>query len=450
MKIEEITLITCPQCRSQYNTTITPIIDVSDEPALKTAFLTGNLNTGQCPTCGFSGELELPLIYHDKEKELALIFSPNNLQLSHTEAQRIIGDLSNRLINALAPEDRKSYLFTPKPFLTLESLKKAVLEADGITEEMLQAQAAKMDLLQQMLNTSNPDELKKLVESHDADLDRQFFEILSGSAFNALANGNQQQGQALLGFRQMVAEWSSRGQEIVAEIDEAAGFQKMTPETLLESLKNASDEQELINIIRAGKPLMDYTFFQTLTGQIETLEATGQPQEAEKLKILRAHILDISARLEDEGRKIINQANQLLQEVLQASNLENFVSENLDRFDDTFFSVLAANAQGAAKQGQQKVAEQLAELQKRILTIIQEKVPPEFQLLNLLLVAESLEAIKTILAENRSLITAQFMDMLAEVKQDFAQQGQTQIVNRLDQIKQAADELRQGGIILTP
>ena len=301
MAIEEVTFVTCPQCQNQFQASITSIINVSETPEHKIAFLNGQLNQGQCPHCGFAGELEAPVLYHDQEKELAYVFSPGGLSVTPAESEKMIGNLTNRLMSSLPSESLKAYLFSPKSFLTLESLKKAVLEADGITEEVLQAQQEKVELLQKLLRIQDEAELQKTVKAHDAELDQQFFEILSHAAFNALGQGDEAQAQGLLTFRQLVAEWSSQGKEIIANIDEQAGFQPMTPELLLENLKNAASDEEFANLIQAGRPLIDYAFFQSLTAQIEALTKSGNTTEAEQLKALRSRILDVSAR--GGGRK---------------------------------------------------------------------------------------------------------------------------------------------------
>ncbi|NIT58160.1 MAG: hypothetical protein GWN00_18605, partial [Aliifodinibius sp.] len=65
MKTREVILVTCPQCQTRYDAPITPIISVGSDPALKQAFLRGELNISQCPQCGFTSELNIPLLYHD-------------------------------------------------------------------------------------------------------------------------------------------------------------------------------------------------------------------------------------------------------------------------------------------------------------------------------------------------------------------------------------------------
>ena len=139
MQTQKVTPVTCPSCNRRYNAAVTNIIDVGQEPHLKNLLLQGQLNGSQCPNCQYSGPLNIPLLYHDAEKELALALTPTELQLPHVEEQKIIGNLTNHLMNSLAPEQRKSYLFTPQTFISTESFLKAILAADGITEKVIQA-----------------------------------------------------------------------------------------------------------------------------------------------------------------------------------------------------------------------------------------------------------------------------------------------------------------------
>jgi len=262
MKNQEVAPVACPKCGARYNAPITSIINIDQNPALKNAFLQGQLNTGQCPQCGFASPLEVPVLYHDGQKELGLVLMPGNLHLGHTDEQKIIGDLTNRLMNSLPPEQRKAYLFTPQIFLTMDSLAKAILAADGITPEMIKTQEEKLKLIDQLLQAKSEEELKGLVQSHDIELDYQFFEILTAMAMQTLQEGDQMRGQNLLAFRQVVAELSSQGEALIIQLDEKIGLQRLSPEKLLDDLQQASTDEEFTALVAAGRQLLDYTFFQ--------------------------------------------------------------------------------------------------------------------------------------------------------------------------------------------
>jgi len=52
------------------------VIDANKEVQLKEILLSGGLNFAQCQNCGFQGQLPVPLVYHDKDKDLLLTSSP--------------------------------------------------------------------------------------------------------------------------------------------------------------------------------------------------------------------------------------------------------------------------------------------------------------------------------------------------------------------------------------
>jgi len=134
----------CPNCKQPLVAEIFQVVDVKLNPRLKELLLAGGLNFAQCQICGFQGQLPVPLVYHDGDKELLLTFSPPDPAKTMEEKESALAPLLKQVTDNLAPEARKGYLFQPKAMLTMNNLVKNVLLADGITEEMLQAQQEKM------------------------------------------------------------------------------------------------------------------------------------------------------------------------------------------------------------------------------------------------------------------------------------------------------------------
>ena len=214
MATRQIVPVLCPACGTRFSAPVESIIDVGRNPRLKARFIQGHVNTAQCPQCGTQGPMTAPLLYHDPDHELALVLMPNELGLHHNDQQKIIGDLTNALMNDLPPEQRKAYLLTPKTFLSMQSLADAVLEAEGITPKMLERQKAKAQLINDFLQAQDEESLRKLVKERDAELDYEFFQILTASAQAAQVDGQAEMAQALLGLRAMLAGLSSQGQSI--------------------------------------------------------------------------------------------------------------------------------------------------------------------------------------------------------------------------------------------
>ena len=156
------------------------IVDAERQPELKVSLLQGTLNAFKCPKCGNAGVLATPLLYHDGSKQLFLALTPANMNAKAADSQKMIGSMTNMLMNSLPPEKRKAYLFQPKMFLTMESMVQAILEADGITKEMIEAQKAKANLFEDLLEqVDNDEQFKQLVTKNEALIDEEFFDMLT-------------------------------------------------------------------------------------------------------------------------------------------------------------------------------------------------------------------------------------------------------------------------------
>jgi hypothetical protein len=374
MATQQIVPVVCPNCRTQFNAQVITIID-GQNPTLKSAFLQGRMSAVQCPQCGFVAPLSIPLLYYDLEKELALVFAPNSLQMTGADQDKMIGSLTNTLINSLPAEQRKFYLLNPKMFLTVDSMVKAILEADGITEEVLEAQKAKVKLLEEFLQLRDETALQEKVKEHDAELDRDFFEILTASMQAAQMEGNRAGAQALYALRTVLAQLSSQGQQIVADIDASLGLMHITSrEDLLEKLQQAQSDQEFEALTAAGHPLLDYTFFQQLTAKIDQAAKTGDAKQAAALKNLRTKILETKARQEEQSRAALQKSVALLREILQSRDPQKVLAQKLDQIDEAFFAVLAANIEEARRQNQNETAQAMEMVGNMAMAMLQESL----------------------------------------------------------------------------
>src|SRR5260221_2538639 len=143
--------ITCPNCHQPFQAVLEQLVDGGRDPQTKARLLSGRLNLAPCTNCRHQSMLSTPLIYHDGTKDLLITFLPMELGLSQTDQQKAIGSLTNAVINSLPQEQRRGYLFTPKMALTYQGLIETILEADGITKEMIEEQRTKMQLAQTFL-----------------------------------------------------------------------------------------------------------------------------------------------------------------------------------------------------------------------------------------------------------------------------------------------------------
>jgi hypothetical protein len=370
---QQVALVTCPNCRAQFNAPIENIID-GQNPPLKSAFLQGRLNMVQCPQCGFASPLNMPVLYYDLEKELALVLNPNGLTMAGGDQDKLIGRLTNTLVNSLPAEQRKFYLFNPKIFFSFDSLVKAVLEADGITEEVLEKQKAKIKLLEEFLQVQDEATLKEKVQQHDVELDKDFFEILTASMQAAQMEGDRAGAQTFYALRSIVAQLSSQGQQIVADIDASLGLVHIqNHEDLLEKLQQAQTDEEFEMLVAAAYTLLDYTFFQKLTAKIDQAITAGDTPQANRLKDLRTKTLEVKAHHEETSRQALQKSAELLKKVLQSPEPQKVLAQNLEEIDETFFMILTANIEEARRQKQEQAAQAMEIIGHMAMSMLQEK-----------------------------------------------------------------------------
>jgi hypothetical protein len=437
--IPQILPVTCPYCRTKFAAPIQRVVDVGQDPKLKVALLQGRLNVATCPQCGNTGMLNAPFIYHDPEEELALCFVPTELGLMDTDQQKLIGELTNAVMNSLPPEKRKGYLLQPKIFLSLQGLLDTILQADGVTKEMIEAQRARGELIYKLLDAKNEERLKQLVEEHDAELDYEFFRALAATLETARADGKDNLAQSLLALRARLLDLTTVGKREAAQRKaiESLG-EKVTQEELLQKMTECEDEDQLQAYVVLGRPLMDYTFFLALAEKINAAQAEGKSEEAQRLTDLRARILEFREKYDTQVAAVLQRAADLLREILQSQDREAKVREHLGEIDDTFFAVLSANIAQAEEMGQKEIADNLRQVGSLVIGLLQESAPPEIRLVNQLMQAEYPGGTKKVLEENATQITAELIKVMDLIAENLKRDGQNKAAQRLSKIRAQA------------
>jgi hypothetical protein len=383
--------------------------------------------------------LNAPFIYHDPEKELALCFVPTELGLMDTDQQKLIGELTNAVMNSLPPEKRKGYLLQPKIFLSLQGLLDTILQADGVTKEMIEAQRARGELIYKLLDAKNEERLKQLVEEHDAELDYEFFRALAATLETARADGKDNLAQSLLALRARLLDLTTVGKREAAQRKaiESLG-EKVTQEELLQKMTECEDEDQLQAYVVLGRPLMDYTFFLALAEKINAAQAEGKSEEAQRLTDLRARILEFREKYDTQVAAVLQRAADLLREILQSQDREAKVREHLGEIDDTFFAVLSANIAQAEEMGQKEIADNLRQVGSLVIGLLQESAPPEIRLVNQLMQAEYPGGTKKVLEENATQITAELIKVMDLIAENLKRDGQNKAAQRLSKIRAQA------------
>ncbi len=432
--------VQCPNCRTSFTAEVHRIIDVSKDPSLKQQLLAGQLNMATCPSCGMPIALAAPILYHDPSKEFLGVFVPAQANLTNLEQQQRIGELTNALMNSLPPEQRKAYLLQPKQFLTLESLVDAILEADGITREMREAQRERLHLLQRLVQAVGDEErLRTIVAENDEKLDEDFFALASVLAESAAAQGDMRSAQQISALLDKLMDVTTLGRRIRAQQEILSGLdENTTREDILERLLNAEEESAIEALVAVARPLMDYFFFQALAERIERAEKRKDREESQRLRALRDRILEIQRRQDEAIQAIIDQASQLLQAVLESDDPVTLLRSRKDEINETFMNILRANIDAAERQGAAAAARRLREIWEMAVGLLEEDLPPDLRLINRLLRAEYPDGTRQLLMENREDLDAELVESMRVMAESMRAQGQEALAKRLDDIRAQA------------
>ncbi|HSH13334.1 MAG TPA: hypothetical protein VLA15_06285, partial [Desulfurivibrionaceae bacterium] len=147
-------------------------------------------------------------------------------------------------------------------------------------------------------------------------------------------------------------------------------------EAILELLADAPNEDRLTALATMARPVLDYTFFQTLSERIES----AQGDEREKLASLRNRLLKITQDLDAAQEARIAATSALLQSLAQAEDLDEALKDALPAIDDLFMNVLAANLEAARQRKDSASLQVLEEIDGRLRKIIRDSLPPDLQL----------------------------------------------------------------------
>jgi hypothetical protein len=438
------TPVNCPQCKTPFTAKVEQIFDVSRDPSSKARLLRGGANVITCPRCGFQSMIAAPIIYHDPEKEILYSYVPMELGLPQMEQDRMLGTLTRAILNSLPPEQRKGYLLKPAmPFLSLQSLVEKVLEADGVTKEMLEAQQAKVGLIEKLLRSKNEEEIASFVKENDAHLDYAFFDLFTAAIQSAAEQGDRASAEKMLAIRNRVVELSTLGQKsneqarkmeaIANELNQLGD--KLTPDMFFDMVVKTDDLDRSIALVSLARPLVDYNFFMKLTQLINQ----APDAERERLQKLREIILDTVGKVDQVAQQQVQQSASLLQALLEAPDLKQAIKQNVQFIDNSFMAVLGQNYEAAKKAGRNDVADKIQKIGDAILEVVRDSAPPEVRLINELLDFETEEESLAEARRRSAEITPQVIEAMKAIEEEVTAGGRTEVAERLAKIRAASE-----------
>lgn len=434
------TQVNCPNCRQPIIAEVTQLFDANVNPQAKQMILSGNYNVVHCQYCGYQGNLTTPIVYHDPEKELLLTYFPPELGLPMNEQERLIGPLVSQAMNNLPPEKRKGYLFRPQTVLTMQGMVERILEADGITKEMIQAQQKRLNLLGRLLESSE-DRINDLIQAEDELLDADFFTLLGRLFEAALSGGDSESANKLAALQEKLLNTSTYGKQVKSQSDEfeaaVRSLEKigkgLTRQKLLDLLIQAPNDTRLSVLVSLTRPGLDYEFFQLLSERIDKVEG----EEKARLLTLREKLLDLTRSIDQAVDARLARARQILNQILAAPEIAQAFQNNLTNIDEFFLQVMAEELDKARQSGDLERIDRIRQLDSLLQQI--SKPSREIELIQTLLSIENETEQQRFLEENRAEITPEFLATLGAVLTQVQENRQNQDLSaRLEQLYRAA------------
>lgn len=450
------TTIRCPNCGQPVQVQVRTIVDAQSDPQGKSLLMSGRLNSAQCLSCRSTASVVAPLLYHDGSKDLLIAYVPVEMGLQGKQQQeKIVGDLLNTLTNRIPKEQFRAYLFNPRRALTMQGVMDQILEADGISPEMMAEQKKRIDLIQEFLDSSSEEELLSKIAANDPVIDERLMQTLTLMIQRLVQESRREVATALLGLQEALLTNSSLGQsileeqaqqeeamrELAARLDEL-GDGATRQSFLALALEYASSDQHLQALVGMVRPALDYQFFQLLASAIDQAEA----EEAAHLQSLRDHLVQLTEQVDREMQRSTQRAVDFLKYLLSLNPVEAIsaaLEQNANLIDDQFMAVVSANIQESERRGDSATRDRLREVYEQSIGVLQSQMTPELRFLNELMSIDDSSERRRRIQQQAPHLGAGLDEMIGAVQDMLRSQGQDDAIERLDAIRL---ELAQTGI----
>ncbi len=441
--------IRCSNCGQPFPTAVRTVVDAAQDPEGKSLLVTGRLNQAICPHCNATNLISTPILYHDASKELLLAFVPPQLGIKHGGEEKVVGDLLNELTRTLPQGSFKGYMLNPKRVLTVQGLIDQILQADGITPEMLEQQRRRVELIQKLLET-HPDQLPALIQAHDSQIDRDFLMTMMAMIQRVAQSGQRDLAEHLAALQNLIVMHSSYGQEIlrqqqeqehiVAEVAQQLNQlgEKATRDQFLELVLSYRDEPlKLEALVGLARPVFDYQFFQELSAYI----SKAPQQERDALEAMRDQLLKATEAMDKQTQAVMQNAARFLQMLVNSPDPDALIQENISRIDDVFMQVLSINLQESERRGDAQTAARLRDIYNRVVSILQAQMQPEMRFANQLLNAQSEDEVRQLLHSEAKTYGPTLLEVLDAIGEILQSQGQQAALQKLAFIRKEASAI---------
>ena len=438
--------ITCPRCKQRISAELEQILDVAVDNQIKQRLLSGNINIIDCPLCSFHGMATIPIVYHDPEKELLLTYTPPGLNLPLPEKEQMLGALTRAIVNRIPSDQRKAYLLQPKEMFSIEGLTTTILNSDGITNEMIDEQRSKMELLQTLIST--PEEmLPNLIKERDEELDDHFFHLLS--TLRQSYNSQQPDPQApnLDKLEETLFSHSSfgkRSQEYASALQTSASKledlgTKLTRETFLTLILEAPDDIHITSLITLARPAADYEFFILLTNKLEN----STQEDQAKLEHIRSLVLETVQKIDQVSQERAKAAQSILESLIQANNPKELIEDFIKDIDQSVLALLQQLINNAHTDKNTEEEKNLIQLQTSIMEALHQHAPPSIRFINDLLSLRTREEAEIMIKSQVNELDDDIQTTMQNVVDQLESDTQTELAAKLrDYIQLVQKEIK--------
>lgn len=420
------TQVSCPNCQSPIRVGIVSFIDADMFPQLKNILIGGRINSASCQSCGTPVMLAAPLVYHDASKQFCFVHIPQQILASAqaSDMERYVGSITNALMQQLPPEAPRGYLLNPKRFLTMQTLVEAVLEGDGVTKEMLEAQRKRVDIISQLLEgmMQGDEALLKVLEANHADMDEEFTSTLNAFVEASHASGDPEGIQQLSALQSKIAQFV--GGENIAQYN-----------ILIEKLLANPDADARTQLIKTHQEIIDYTFFDLITNRFNAANEAGDTALAESINTMREHVLALYEEIQAGLEAAYIRAGALLDSVFGADDMSIVLQEHLDQLDEVWDILVDGQRSMAERAGDQASADRLAQIIALTKTIKESALTPEDRVVNALIESENPTRY---IRENIGDITGAVVKRLNELAELYESKGKTDDADKVRRIAREA------------
>jgi hypothetical protein len=360
---------------------------------------------------------------------------PGELGLPRNEQERLIGSLINQVINKLPQERRKGYLLRPQEAFTYQGMIERILEADGITREMIEAQQKRLSLIQRLVDAT-PDESLKMMKQEEELIDGEFFILLRRISEVASLSQEEATAQRLAELQEQLMEHTTYGKNLLQRTEEwnqalqqlqAAG-NNLTREKLLDMVINANSEIKIQAYVSMARPLMDYAFFQLLSEKIDRARGDGRL----RLSTLRDSLLELTRQIDQEIEAQRQNARKMIFDLINSKDIKTATEKVLPQINDFFLEELDQASKEARKSGD---LERIGKYQQ-VMDVIKEatKPPEEIELIEEMLSAETEDEMKELVNQHEGDITPEFVQILSGLANQIQNEDDPELRRRFDQL----------------